>query len=435
MDTQQFDSMPANDFSDSLPLLIASRKLANLNGFLLSQGLQQHGYVPVWQRPGRLLVYGPREPFAIRVSDICTQDPEADRFLADKAYMREQLQHHAVGVANGAAFHINDKARALQFFQQQRVPCVVKPAIGNKGQGASVGIETDDEFSVAWDHACAVRKRGDQILVEHQFRDATEARLLVVDGVCVGAFTRIPPGVTGDGRQSVIELIEEKNLRKSFNPNECRLLITLDAHRERILARQGLTADSVVAAGRHVRIDYKGSVSAGADTLEVLPQIHSDYKRIAERVAACAAPVAVVGVDIMAKDFTQPSTPGSYIVLEGNKGPALGGHLYPSYGEPSDVVTPIVEHCLRTYPLASCSSVRLSCELRIIALNDNDYPRATEALTSALQKLQRGGAVYHVDGRRHHIQAALTPQEWQALLRNFHNQCPSAQFTALLHAL
>ncbi|CAM5218732.1 hypothetical protein [Alishewanella longhuensis] len=66
--------------------------------------------------------------------------------------------------------------------------------------------------------------------------------------------------------------------------------------------------------------------------------IHESYKLIAERAAKLAAPTAVIGVDIMAKDFTQPANHDNYIVLEANSGPAITGHQYPSYGKAVDVV-------------------------------------------------------------------------------------------------
>lgn len=431
MDLNPVTSLPINDYTDSLPLCVASRKLCNLNAFVLSQGFLQAGYVPVWSRTNRLRVYGAAQTFPVSVSHIGNSTQTAERFLSDKAHMRDVLRRHDVAVAPGAAFAVTDYAEALQYFQQQSVPCVVKPAIGNKGIGVSVGVESDAEFKQAWVRACESRHRGQEVLIEHQFRNAREARLLVVGGVCVGAFTRIPPGVVGDGKQTVIELIEEKNLIKCFNPNECHLLITLDGHRQSLLARQGLNEDSVVAKGTQVRIDYKGSVSAGADTLEFIDQLHPGYKAVAERVAACAGPTAVVGVDIMARDFA--AEPSDYVVLEANKAPALGGHLYPSYGPASDVVSPIIRYCKHEFPPRTDLHQPLRCRVRVVAFTDQACVAAAQALLNWLHELAPscGGSLQQSERQ---VVATLPILNWQQLIRQFYQQYSDQHYALLLNA-
>ncbi|MGX5913265.1 hypothetical protein ACR0ST_00835 [Aliidiomarina sp. Khilg15.8] len=421
-----------NDYADSLPLCVTSRKLCNLNGFVLSQGLFQAGYVPVWSRSNRLRVFGAASTFPVAISHVGDSSQAAEAFLYDKAHMREVLRQHDVVIAPGAAFAVTDYEQALNFFQQQNLPCVVKPAIGNKGIGVSVGVETDVEFKDAWQHACDSRRRGDEILVEHQFRGAREARLLVVDGVCVGAFTRIPPFIVGNGEQSVIELIEEKNLLKCFNPNECNLLITLDSHRHKLLAKQGYEADSIVPKGVQVRIDYKGSVSAGADTLEFFTELDPGYKAIAERVAACAAPTVVVGVDIMARDFNAVPNDTDYVVLEANKAPALGGHLYPSYGTPSDVVTPIIDYCTRQFPPRKDLSQSLSCRVRVVAFTDQACVAAAQSLLSWLHEHAPawGGSVQQTQSQ---VIATLPVARWQDLIQRFYQHYSDRDYALLLN--
>ena len=374
---------PPNEYDCDLILHIAAHKKRNLNSYLLAEKFQRRGHLVLWSNRRNFQLVDIYPNLEFKGSNLCQSTLASHRFLNDKDHFRKTLNDLQYSVASGAYFRPEEQSRALEYFIAQPCACVVKPNDGNKGKGVTIGVGTPDEFNEAWELAVALG-RNSGVIVEHQFREAEEVRFMVIGGKCISAVKRLPPAVTGNGESSVIELVEEKNAIKCFNPNECHLPIILDNHRRRILARQGFTEDSVPSAGEVVQIDYKGSISNGGDTVEVSGYIHPSYRNPVEGVAALAAPTSVIGLDVMAKSFAAPAQTGNHIFLEANSGPALGGHMFPGFGKPVDVVTPIFDYCATHSQVPADAATGIIFVPRIVALQDH---KAAEAMAFFLTLL------------------------------------------------
>lgn len=112
----------------------------------------------------------------------------------------------------------------------------------------------------------------------------------------------------------------------------------LDSAARLEIARQGMTATSVPAAGRNVLIQRSGSVA-----FDVTDRVHPS---VAATVALAARVVGldVAGVDLVTDDISRPLDQTRGAIVEVNAGPGLLMHLKPADCPPRPVGRSIVDH-------------------------------------------------------------------------------------------
>jgi len=86
-------------------------------------------------------------------------------------------------------------------------PLVIKPINGNHGRGITANLNNWEETLEAFKAAKEVSK---SVIVE-RYIAGDDYRLLVIDYKLVAAAKRTPAGVTGNGKSTIQELIDEVN--------------------------------------------------------------------------------------------------------------------------------------------------------------------------------------------------------------------------------
>ncbi len=222
------------------------------------------------------------------------------------------------------------------------LPVVLKPLDANHGRGVSINLTTTEQITVAFDKARAEGKsRG--VLVE-QFVTGFDHRLLVVDGRLVAAAKRVPGHVVGDGVKTVAELVDIVNQdpRRGIGHEKVLTRLELDHQAERLLAADGLTADSVLDAGRIFFLRSTANLSTGGTSIDVTDIIHPDNREMAER-AVRAIGLDVGGVDFLSPDIAQSHREVGGAIVEVNAAPGFRMHVAPSEGTPRDVAAPVMD--------------------------------------------------------------------------------------------
>ena len=217
------------------------------------------------------------------------------------------------------------------------VPVVVKPYDGNHGRGVFTNLMGRDEIESAYGVA---REEGSGVIVE-RFLLGAEHRLLVVGGRIAAAAKGQAASVTGDGRSTVRELVDQqlnsdprRGETEDFPLNPVRLNSTVRLD----LARQGYAPDSVPPAGTAVLIQRNGNVA-----FDVTDQVHPDVADSAS-LAARIVGLDIAGIDLVAADISQPLAVQGGGIVEVNAGPGLLMHLKPADGPPRPVGRAIIDH-------------------------------------------------------------------------------------------
>ncbi|MFC6465385.1 bifunctional glutamate--cysteine ligase GshA/glutathione synthetase GshB [Marinilactibacillus sp. GCM10026970] len=253
--------------------------------------------------------------------------------MENKTVTKKILKSKGFKVPGGEEYQT--KKDALDdFYKFKDRSIVVKPKSTNYGLGITVFKHSPsiEDFEEAIDIAFS---EDASVLVE-DFAAGTEYRFFVLDGKVKAVLLRVPANVTGDGKRSVRELIEQKNedpLRgtKHRAPLE---KIQLGNIEKLTLKEQGYTFESIPEKGETVYLRVNSNISTGGDSIDFTDEMDESYKLLAEKMAVPIG-VKVTGIDLIIPDYTKPSTeadPG-YTVIEANFNPAMHMHAFVSQGK------------------------------------------------------------------------------------------------------
>lgn len=259
----------------------------------------------------------------------------AESISRDKDLTKSLLASAGVPTPQGQL--VDSAKEAWEVAQEIGLPIVVKPQDGNHGRGVFTNLSTQEEVEAAY--AVAVDE-GSGVLVE-KFILGDEHRLLVVGERVVAAAKGEAAWITGDGKQTVAELITtqlnsdpRRGSTEDFPLNPVRI----DSSVRLELSRQKLTAESIPKEGQKVLIQTSGNVS-----IDVTDLVHP---QVAKKVALAARVVGleIAGIDLVAQDISRPLDEQGGAIVEVNAGPGLLMHLKPSQGQSRPVGKAIVDH-------------------------------------------------------------------------------------------
>ncbi|RYF39807.1 MAG: ATP-grasp domain-containing protein, partial [Comamonadaceae bacterium] len=275
----------------------------------------------------------------------------AEGIAGDKDLTKSLLASCGVPVPEGVV--VASAAEAWEAAEDIGLPVVVKPSDGNHGRGVSLDLKSQEEVEAAFRVA---EPHGSEVMVE-RFVRGHEHRLLVVGGQVVAAARGEVAWVTGDGRSSVVELVDAQlNTDPRRGVEEDFPLSRIEIHQDEAivldLQRQGLTPEAVPAAGRAVLIQRNGNVAIDC-TDEVHPEV-----RHTVALAARVVGLDIAGVDVVAEDIGKPLHAQGGAVVEVNAGPGLLMHLKPAEGAPRPVGRDICEHLFPTPDAGDASDLQ-----------------------------------------------------------------------------
>jgi cyanophycin synthetase len=259
----------------------------------------------------------------------------AETISRDKDLTKELISSVGVPVPEGRevdnAEDAGDAAEDIGF------PVVVKPTDGNHGRGVFIDLMNREEVAKAY--AIAIEE-GSGVLVERSIQ-GIEHRLLIVGGKLVAANRSDLITVTGDGKSTVLELIETQvntDPRRGNTELHPLSIIKIDTAARMELERQKLDADSVPAAGREVLIQRNAN-----HAFDCTDEVHPETAQVAA-LAARVVGLDIAGIDLVCRDISKPLAEQGGAIVEVNAGPSLLMHIKPGIGKPRPVGQAIVDN-------------------------------------------------------------------------------------------
>ncbi len=263
----------------------------------------------------------------------------AETISRDKDLTKELISSVGVPVPEGR--EVSDADDACEAAEDIGYPVVVKPTDGNHGRGVFIDLTTPDDVRKAY--AIAVEE-GSSVLVERSIQ-GIEHRLLVIGGKLIAANRSDLITVTGDGKSTVLELIESQvntDPRRGNTELHPLSIIRIDTAAQMELDRQKLTPDSVPAAGREVLIQRNAN-----HAFDCTDEVHPDTAAIAS-LAARVVGLDIAGIDLVCQDIAKPLLAQGGAIVEVNAGPSLLMHIKPGVGKPRPVGQAIVDNLFAT---------------------------------------------------------------------------------------
>jgi cyanophycin synthetase len=262
----------------------------------------------------------------VRQNETPLDDYVTVRVAGNKPLTYRLLSEAGLPIPEHARFTLANMRPAIEFLDERRRECVVKPA---HDTGGGVGVITGVRSHHRLAHAAAAASvvYGSELLIEEQV-PGDNYRLLYLDGRLVDAVVRGAPSVVGDGRSTVRELLARSNeARLARGSAACQSLVRADLEMRHTLAGQGLKLNSRPAAGTVVKLksvvnDNCGSENATA-TDALCDSIIDDGAR-----AAAALGVRLAGIDVITADPSVPLRESQGVILEVNTSPGHHWHYH-----------------------------------------------------------------------------------------------------------
>ncbi len=228
---------------------------------------------------------------------------------------------------------------AIDFFNQYK-DIVLKPSQNLGGHGISILPTSEQEVRDAYKEA-KENDRSGRVLVE-EYIHGDNYRFLVVGDKVVSVVRRLPAHVTGDGVNTIKDLVVLENIKRKSN---FMMHIPYDEETIRHIISQGYSEETVLENGKTINVRKNTNLTTGGTTEECLSEVHQSYIDIAIK-ATKALDLRLGGVDLIIKDIT---TPGECAINEVNYNPGLRLHYKVDKGQPVHVAYHIMKYIKEYY--------------------------------------------------------------------------------------
>lgn len=239
---------------------------------------------------------------------------------------------------------ITSKEEIDNIWNKYEKPLVIKPTGLTGGHGVTVGIDTKEKAYKALKYAqdaCGskISKTWQtKIMIQEQAQgddNGADYRLLVINGKMKVCTKRIPAFITGDGENSIEELVNITNedpRRNISNPAHILKPIEIDEPLKDLLKQQKLTLQSVPNKNQRIYVRNVASMSRGGITEDFTDKVSPEIKSIVESIASTLH-VFAMGADIICNDISKPLTKDNGAILEVNTMPESYLNFFPIIGE------------------------------------------------------------------------------------------------------
>ncbi len=311
----------------------------------------------------------------IRATIASTTGNIAVDIACDKEETKNLLQAAEIPVPNGTV--IRDEEGLKSAVEKFGFPLVIKPIDGNHGKGNTTNITTWEQALTAFE---AAKLYGRSVIIE-KYITGFDFRVLVINYKFICAALRTPASVTGDGKQTIQQLIDEVNSdpRRGYGHEKVLTQITIDQFTQKMLDEKNYTLETVPPAGELVLLKPTANLSTGGTSNDVTEEVHPANIVMCERIAKIIG-LDICGIDIMANDLKRPVTENGGAILEVNAAPGFRMHIEPSSGLPRNVAEPVVDMLFPN---------RTNGRIPIIAVTGTNGKTTTTRLTAHIAKNAR----------------------------------------------
>jgi len=270
------------------------------------------------------LIHGNGKEILFKSTDFWGNSSLGSKLTSDKELAYRLLAKHSFPVAktlslSDLAFEQFDTSQLRDF----TFPLIVKPVNEEHGNGVMMHILTMDELQ---EKLSTAFETYDNLLIQEEIV-GDEIRFLVVKGQVLVAIHRIPATVTGDGQQSIQQLIDQENAENEHRGTGYQKplsFIEVDDELLSYIDKQKLDLDSTPRDWQEVQLRGNSNLGTWWTIIDVTNDVSDELKEVC--IKACEIfGLDICGVDVLTSDFTKSLAETDWVILELNDTPGLGG--------------------------------------------------------------------------------------------------------------
>lgn len=265
----------------------------------------------------------------------------AVELACDKEGTKKILRDAGVPVPQGTViYYLDELEDAIE--EVGGFPIVIKPLDGNHGRGITININSQELAEEAYDAASAASKTR-SVIVERYYT-GRDHRVLVINGKVVAVAERVPAHVTGNGKSTIQDLIEQTNDDPNRGEGHDNVLTKIEVDRTtwQLLERQGYSLETVLSEGEICYLRATANLSTGGIAVDRTDDVHPENIWLFERVAKIIS-LDIAGLDVVTADISKPLREMDGVIVEVNAAPGFRMHVSPSQGLPRNVAAPVLD--------------------------------------------------------------------------------------------
>lgn len=245
-----------------------------------------------------------------------------------------------MGVPVPKGYRIRDIDELESTIKSVGYPLVIKPLDGNHGKGATVGITSPEDATIAFWKA----KEYSRWVIVEQMLQGADFRALIVNNQLIAVAERVPARVIGDGKQTIQQLIDETNAdpRRGYGHENVLTLIDVNQQTERLIKAKGYTLETVLEKDEILYLKTTANISTGGTAIDRTDEVHPENIFLLERIARIIG-LDVAGIDIIATNVSEPLRESGGGIIEVNAAPGFRMHLAPSEGIGRNVAEHVID--------------------------------------------------------------------------------------------
>lgn len=260
----------------------------------------------------------------------------------DKQLTRSFLKREKLTVPASTYLPVSETEQFVGFANSFGYPVVLKPNNLARGQGVFMNLSDEDELRASLEKIeQIVGDRSTSILIEKHFT-GEDFRFVVVDKEVIAVSKRARANVVGDGKRSILELIEHKNNLRKQDRDLRNFMIPTDPSLLSRLSKNRLTMESVPEKDEKVILRDESNIASGGEGIDFTYTVSEGFKSIAIRAVSAIPGLNYAGVDMIAEDITADPTSDNHVVTEVEFSPGPVS-MFPWEGEPIDMAGPVLE--------------------------------------------------------------------------------------------
>ncbi len=249
----------------------------------------------------------------------------------DKVVLKKEFRKRNIPVpdffelSSFSFFHLKNTE---EIFSKLRKPVIVKPRVGSRGRHTVTNINSLLQLR----EGINIARQICSYLVVEEHLEGSVCRATLVDGTLAGFYQAQAPIITGDGKKTIKELIDEKD-RKRPNRVE-RVSISKELHDH--IGRSGFILDDVLPDGLSLSLTHRIGRLFGGVTKEMGDDVHPSFVPILKQAAKITG-LSVVGFDCIIPDPTKDQASQKWGIIECNSLPFIDLHYYALEGKPKNI--------------------------------------------------------------------------------------------------
>jgi cyanophycin synthetase len=257
-----------------------------------------------------------------------------------KNYTYHTLKGTNLPIIRQKIFTVDRLDDVYLYAKKQKFDVVLKPTNGMQGNGIAVRPKTKLAIKAACEQ---ISTFGNRLIVE-PYVAGDDYRFLVCKGKILAVAKRSQPVVVGDGKSTILSLIQKTN--QSRTGVSYLTAIPITENTTRILATQKKKLESVLSVDEVVTVSPLANLNKGGSYTDIpVTDVHPDNAKAVLSVMKNMN-LQLAGIDVLSTDITKSHRTNGARISEVNPNPGIKLHVYAENNPRPDIAEQIITRLL-----------------------------------------------------------------------------------------